>query len=429
MHRSSPPLTRRFVAAFAVVAAIAFVSPAQAASNRILVKFKQDLSPLQVRRLERMIGAVQEGRVPGLGVHVLRIPGRREAAVVGMLERGGLVEFAEPDGIAFRVSARSARLVPTDPFWSREWGANAIGAPGAWAKTRGNPAVVIATLDSGVDLSHPDLQGALLPGFDFANEDDVPADDNGHGTAVAGVIAARAGNGVGISGICPQCSLLPVKVASSAGTASDSAVASGMTWAADHGARVINVSLGGSYFSQTVADAVHYATRKGVIVVSSAGNSGGSALSYPAANEGVLSVAATDRANRLYSWSNYGPWVDVAAPGCAFTTALAGLYADFCGTSASAPLVAGLVGLALSAAPRATSPDVEAAVEATARGVAGLAFGRVDAAATIARLGRGKRSRPGTRSQSATRAQLRGAGLTRQAALRALPLERRRQGR
>jgi subtilisin family serine protease len=199
-----------------------------------------------------------------------------------------------------------------------------------------------------------------------------------------------------------------------------------MTWAADHGARVINVSLGGSSFSQTVADAVQYVTAKGVLVVSSAGNSGGTGVSYPAANEGVLGVAATDREDRLYPWSNYGSWVDVAAPGCAFSTALGGLYSDFCGTSASAPLVAGLVGLALSAAPRASSLDVEAAAEATARGVAGLSFGRIDAAATVARL---TRSGTGTRSRGPTRDQVRGVGLTRQAALRALPLVPRGRGR
>jgi subtilisin family serine protease len=275
---------------------------------------------------------------------------------------------------------------------------------------------VIATLDSGVDLSHPDLRAGLLPGFDFANGRELPRDDNGHGTAVAGVIAARADNGLGIAGICPRCSLMPIKVTDALGSATDSAVASGMTWAVDHGARVINVSLGGNSQSLTVSDAVRYATGKGAVVVSSAGNNGNSALFYPAGEDGVLSVAATDRRDHLYPWSNYGQWVDVAAPGCVFTTGLGGLYASFCGTSASAPIVAGLVGLALSAAPRATALQIQAAVDVTARRVPGLAFGRVDAAAALARVRRQHVQRP------------RVIGPVRRAALRALPLETRGGG-
>jgi subtilisin family serine protease len=325
---------------------------------------------------------------------------------------------------AGKISA-SATVIPTDPFWGREWGPKAINAPLAWRTTRGNPAVVVAILDSGVDPAHPDLRGGLVPGFDFVGRDDTPADDNGHGTAVAGVIGARADNGVGISGICPRCSLMPVKVATASGTASDATVASGMTWAVDHGARVINLSLGGSSFSRAVDEAIRYATARGAIVVSAAGNNGTTTAFYPAANEGVLSVGSTDRADRLYAWSNYGSWVDVSAPGCAFTTVLGGRYADFCGTSASAPLVAGLVGLALSAAPAASSGEIEAAVSATARPVAGVASGRVDAAAMIRSLRRVDDS--STRTRRAT--QLRGIRLARHAALATLPLERARRGR
>ena len=160
---------------------------------------------------------------------------------------------------------------------------------------------------------------AAFPGYDFVNEDADPSDDNGHGTGIAGIVAARAGNGLGGAGFCPRCSVMPVKVVSAAGWASDVDVAPGITWAVDHGANVINMSFGGTY-SSTIASAIDYATARGVLVVAAAGNNGNSSSFYPAADAGVLSVAGTQSDDSLYPWSNYGPWVSVAAPGCDLTT-------------------------------------------------------------------------------------------------------------
>ena len=285
-------------------------------------------------------------------------------------------------------AAAALSVVPKDPLWGREWGLKRVGAPHAWAITRGNPRVVVAVLDSGVDLTHPDLRGGLVPGHDFVGGDDIPADDNGHGTAVAGVIAARANNGIGISGICPRCAVMPLKVTTAAGVASDSTVAAGITWAVDHGARVLSLSLGAGSRSATIDGAVQYAVRNGAVVVSSAGNSGSRAPFYPAANEGVLSVTSIDVADRLYPWANFGPWVDLSAPGCAFTTTRGGRYGSFCGTSASAPVVAGIAGLVIAAAPDANAADVEAAIGATAHRLGDVAPGRVNAAAAVRSLGR-----------------------------------------
>jgi subtilisin family serine protease len=289
--------------------------------------------------------------------------------------------------VTMRITASSlAQETPTDPLWGMQWGAALTQAPTAWAVTRGSASVVVAVLDTGVDLSQPDLQGAFVPGYDFVNHDSDPTDDNGHGTAVAGIVAARAGNGLGGVGLCPRCSVMPVKVAGADGTATGTDVASGITWATDNGARVINLSLGGSY-SETIAAAIGYAIGKGVLVVAAAGNNGNSNAFYPAADSRVLSVAATQPNDRLYSWSNYGSWVSVAAPGCDLTTVRSGHYAELCGTSASTPMVSGLAALAMSYSPGSSAEAIKLAIASSAHGVDGVSHGRVGVADTLAALG------------------------------------------
>jgi thermitase len=382
------PATPRWLALAVTAAAVATISPATAAgapvaSREILVKFRPGTPAAVVGAAERRIGAELDRGLPELGIRVLSVPESGRAAAVRRLRRSGLAEFVEADEPAFTLGRSSRTVIPSDPLWPSEWGLRAIGAPRAWATTRGDRGVVVATLDSGVDAAHPDLRAALVPGRNVVADNDVPTDDNGHGTAVAGLVAARAENGIGITGVCPRCSLMPVKVTDASGTATDSNVAAGLTWAVDHGARVINVSLGAAVSSQTIAAAVRYASDRGAIVVAAAGNGGSGAAFYPAADEGVLSVGATDGAGRLFSWSNFGGWVDVAAPGCGVTTAPGGLYENFCGTSASAPMVAGAVALALAAAPGGDPGSVIRAVAATARPVGGIVSGRIDAAAAV----------------------------------------------
>ncbi len=331
----------------------------------------------------------------GRSVHVLRgpnllavrVPRRDAPAVRRRLAQIRGVRFVERNHVVMRVAtATVAQAIPNDPLWRNQWGAALIGAPAAWKVTMGSPRVVIAMLDTGVDLSQPDLRQALVPGFDVVNWDDDPSDDNGHGTRTAGIVGARADNGVGISGVCPRCSIMPVKVVGANGSATGLEVASGITWATDHGAAIISMSLGGAQ-SDAVASAVRYAQSKGVVVVAAAGNNANSQPFYPAADPGVLSVGGTETGDQLYPWSNRGSWVAVAAPGCDMTTFRDGEFGRFCGTSASAPVVAGLAGLALSYSPTSSADEIERAIVSTAHRVAGIAGGRVDAVGTLTALG------------------------------------------
>jgi hypothetical protein len=297
------------------------------------------------------------------------------------------VRFVERNHVVMRLTgANRVAAIPTDPLWPNQWGLAQIGAPAAWALTMGSPSVVIAVLDTGVDFSQPDLQGAFVPGYDIVNGDSNPSDDNGHGTRTAGIVGARADNGVGISGVCPRCSIMPVKVVAADGTATALDVATGITWATDHGASIISLSLGGTQ-SDAVSAAVSYAESKNVLVVAAAGNDGSSNPFYPAADPGVLSVAASRPDGQLYPWSDRGSWVDVAAPGCDIATFRGGGYGRLCGTSASTPVVAGLAGLALSYSPTSSAQAIEQAIVSGAHRVDGVTGGRIDAVGTLAALG------------------------------------------
>ena len=181
---------------------------------------------------------------------------------------------------------------PSDPFWSQAWSLRALRLPDVWPSASGGPSTVVAVIDTGVDPAQPDLDGALVPGYDTLATGTGTADENGHGTAVAGIIAARSDNRVGVTSVCGSCSVMPVKVISASGFGDAAHIATGIVWAADHGARVINLSVVLDGPQQTVEDAVRYAHDRGVVVVAAAGNGGGIDPTYPAAYPEVISVAA-----------------------------------------------------------------------------------------------------------------------------------------
>ncbi len=239
---------------------------------------------------------------------VLRVDPGREAAVLEELRRRPDVHFAEP------VVRVQALWLPDDPQFAQQWHLKAAGAPSAWDTTRG-AGVTVAIIDTGV-APVDDLDPArLLPGHNFLTGGDDARDDHGHGTHVAGTVAQTTGNGIGVAGMAPLARLLPLKVLGADGSGTSVGIADAIRWAADHGARVLNLSLGGGARSAAMADAVHYARSRGCVVVCAAGNSGGRGVSYPAAYRGALAVSSVGPKGRLAPYSSYGPEVRIAAPG------------------------------------------------------------------------------------------------------------------
>jgi subtilisin family serine protease len=280
------------------------------------------------------------------------------------------VMWAEPDYLA-----HPAATTPNDPEFANQWGLEQVDAPEAWDVETGNANVVIAVVDSGLDLTHPDLASKLwvnpgeiagngidddnngliddVNGWNFYAEDANIADDNGHGTQVAGVAAAVTDNAEGIAGMCWGCTIMPIKAMQASGVANYSDIAQGVLYAAQKGAEVINLSLGGYSYSSALHEAIQAAVNDyGVVVVGGAGNDGVDTPFYPAAYPEVLAVAGTDQSDVRASFSDYGTWVDVSAPAVDITTTfLGGDYGAVSGTSYAAPLVSGLVGLIRSQQP------------------------------------------------------------------------------
>ncbi|GAA3337000.1 hypothetical protein GCM10020358_11680 [Amorphoplanes nipponensis] len=336
-----------------------------------------------VATLERSVDVV--GSEALAGAVTVDVPAGQVAEAAEALRADPAVAYVERDRIA-----RIAAVTPDDPFFRHQWGIGKAGVATAWQTTRGSAATVVAVVDTGVTVL-PDLAGRVLPGRDFVNKDANAADDQGHGTMTAGVIAARGDNGIGIAGICWTCQILPVKVLGAKGSGSYSDIAQGIRWAADQGADIINLSLGGADDSQLLRDAVAYASGKGALVVAAAGNDGSSAPHYPAAIPAVLAVGASTVTDSRYSWSNYGrSWVDIAAPGCNPAQGRDGAVAMFCGTSSATPFVSGVAALLASTAPTPTAAVLRTALTTSAHGIAGTwvptSSGRIDAPAALASL-------------------------------------------
>jgi subtilisin family serine protease len=361
------------------------------APNELLVKFKPGTSPHDIRAALWRADAHRVGRVHGLGVSVVRVPDGLSDAALAALQQTPAVVYAERNPIV------QGFAVPNDYWWPSEWSQIKVNAPKAWDTTTGTSGAVIAVVDTGVDLAQPDLQGSFVPGYDTVNGDSDPSDDDGHGTLVAGVAAARGNNTIGVASYCWNCSLMPVKGLGAQLSGTTAQAAAGITWAADHGARVINMSWGTTSDSSTLSSAINYAHSKGVVLVAAAGNYGTTGKVYPAAYPSVIGVAGTDGTDSLYSWSSYGSWVKVAAPGCNYTTGRSGWYGTFCGTSSASPAVAGIAGLLVSQFPNATNTQIEQAIESSAVNVGSFVqYGRVDAAAALAAMGGGSTGGGGT---------------------------------
>ncbi len=337
------------------------------APGQVLVRFKPNVSTQLVSATLAAYDAEEIKRIPRLNLYRVKIP--EWASVEEMaqaMSRNPDVLYAGPNYIA------RIMVTPNDPLFRYQYSLNNtgqdIGAPGSpsgkakadiratagWEETKGAAETVIAIIDSGIDFDHPDIKNKVISrGRDFANDDFDATDDNGHGTYVAGIAAADTNNDEGIAGVAWNCRILPVKVTDSEGSAWYDDLIDGILWAADNGAQVINLSLGGDAADDSLREALRYAYEKGVVIAASAGNDD-TAVFYPAAYDAYcLAVAATDYDDLRASYSCFGPEVDVAAPGEAVLSLVPTWYwgPDYLpyafgyGTSASAPHVAGLAAL------------------------------------------------------------------------------------
>jgi hypothetical protein len=271
------------------------------------------------------------------------------------------VEFVEPNW-KFCIDA-----VPNDPEWVDQWGPAKIEADKAWNIQVGNSSVLVAVVDTGVYYRHPDLAPNYVAlGYDWVNGDNDPLDDHGHGTHCAGIITAAMNNSVGISGVA-QVSVMAEKALAYNGVGYEDDLANAIVHAVDQGAKIISCSWGSSSDSQLLHDAVEYATSKGALVVAAAGNSGSSEKHYPAAYPEVVAVTATNEKDKLASFSSYGDWVDVAAPGTSIvSTFLWNTYVSMSGTSMACPHVAGVAALVWSQFPWMTNVQVRSQLLNTA---------------------------------------------------------------
>jgi thermitase len=324
-------------------------------AQRVLVKFKHGTRAEDSDRvLGHVLGARAIDEVPQIGVRIIELSADAgTVAQIHALRASPHVEYAEVD----RIYA-PADVTPNDYWYFGQWHLTKIAAPAAWATTTGSSSVIIAICDTGVEPSHPDLSPKLIPGWNVFNSNSDTHDVSGHGTAVAGTAGAAANNAIGIASVAWGCPIMPIRVSDATGLASASTIASGILWAADHGARVVNASFYGINGDATVTSAAQYLQSKGGVLTAAGGNDG---LFYDAPdNPYILAVGATGSNDVLASFSSRGNYIDLCAPGAGiYTTGLGGTYASGSGTSFAAPIVAGVAALVISAKPSLSGQQIQ----------------------------------------------------------------------
>lgn len=342
--------------------------------EQIIVKFKPKTSLPQIKRLNKELEVKISKKLLLDQTFTIKIPEKQQERFLRLFSRSPLVEYAEPD-LKMEVFE-----IPNDPEFSRQWGLQTIQAPDGWNLTHGVPKVKIAILDTGIDKNHPDLASKVEKWVNFSNSN-TSDDLYGHGTHVAGIAAAKTNNKLGMAGLGWESRLLSVKVLNDNGGGYLSRVADGIKWAADNGAKVINLSLGTSKrpWGSTLENAVKYAWKKGVVLACAAGNNGSQSRSYPAYYKNCLAIAATDLNDQKPSWSSYGSWVDIAAPGDKiFSTfpnhsSKMGVknYGYASGTSMATPHVAGLAALLFGSDETLINSQVRELIEENADHISG----------------------------------------------------------
>jgi serine protease len=407
------------------------------APGEILVDLKDDVTPAQVAALEHDLGIalrLDSDEAKAEQLYVAEVDPAREDAILDALSKRPEVEIAEPDqkiqlsrteleDEAQEVATPPAEPTdpgfPNDPRYGEQWHLRQIGMPQAWKLAQGN-GVIVAVLDTGVAYENykqfhqlPDLTGiAFVDGYNFIDNTPHANDDHGHGSHVTGTIAQATNNGIGVAGVALNVKIMPIKVLSKQGSGSIAGIADGIRFAADHGAKVINMSLGGPFPSRELKKAVEYAHDKGVVVVCAAGNESRNKVGYPAAYPGAIAVSATQDDEDITFYSNTGKDIDIAGPGGNTRSADGGRnntrggvlqntivigdptkddYFAFMGTSMASPHVAGVAALVVGEG--VTNPDqVEKILKDSARKPQNKKFtaerygaGIVDAPAAILR--------------------------------------------
>jgi len=370
-------------------------------AGEVLVQFSSDVVQAEALNALADLGVAPQEALSG-GLEVWSAPEGSELEVVKRLEALPSVVYAQPNYI-YRMAG-----APDDTYYSQQWAHQITNAEAAWDITTGSSDIIIAVLDTGVDLTHPEFAGKIVHPADYVTDDgdDIPQDENAHGTHVAGIAAGQGNNGQGIAGVSWNAKIMPVQVLGADGRGDTAAVREGIRWAYQHGAKVINMSLAGEYPDYYVQQAITEAHNAGVLVVAASGNEATSQPRYPAAMNHVLAVGATDHEDKWAYYSNTGTHLDVVAPGgdkrppnigtgIYSTTPMEMTYQMledltfpeydyFQGTSMAAPYVSGLAALILSLDPGLGPDEVEQIIKESAvdLGTPGwdsiFGYGRVD---------------------------------------------------
>jgi len=392
---------------------VAAAAPVEYVPDRVMVRFAPGAAAAERANVRAAIGAeldVAYTIVPGLERLTLA-PGRTVEEAVTALQRNPNVLYAEPDFVV-----RATITTPNDPSYADLWGMANIKAPTAWDTTTGNPATVVAIIDTGMDRSHPDLQDNIwtnpdetagngidddrngyvddVYGWDFAYNDNNPSDGNGHGTHTAGTVGARGNNGVGIVGVNWQVKLVALKFLSDSGSGATSNAVLAVQYAQKEGIRVSNNSWGGGGYSQSLYDAISAAKSIGHLFVAAAGNDNFNTdilPHYPSSYtlDNIISVASITSTDARSSFSNYGAVsVDLGAPGSSILSTVPGGYATYSGTSMATPHVAGAAAMLVGLHPTWTYGEIRDAILGTVRPISALAGktvtgGTLDLAAAV----------------------------------------------